>query len=211
LREILYKQLVRKNLLDLAKEDFKLVTKSKDHVNNKPNYTGVRGYSKLSGTNLAVLDELSSFREEKAEQANLPPFKIIGGNVLLEIAKNLPSNERELEKTESLSKKLFRRHGKELLNAVKKGLNNEPIHVHNHAKPSDAYISRLNHLKTWRTSTANKESVMSDVILPRDILELIAKKNPQTENDLEKTMRDTPERFKRYHKRILRILTKEGK
>ncbi len=209
LRKILYKELQEKGRLIIAEEDFERISHAEATPNHKPCYSNVRGYHKLSPQQLAILVELCAYRERVAFHANIPPFKILSSKVLLETAKQAPENMEALAQVPGLSTKLLRRHATGLLQAVRLGQENPPILLEHKPKPSEAYIKRLDRLKRWRHERALLKGVESDVILSRDILEEIAKVNPQTKEDLFEVMKNTPERFRIYHKLILEILRKE--
>ena len=206
LRERLSSALEKANFTKIAQEDFLRIARSSGIPNDKPLYASIRGYHKLTPQQLAILNELCAYRDHVAQRADLPPFKILSSTILLEASKAVPANYEELSKLPGISEKLLRRNSKGLLEAVKKGESGTPIHLEHRNKPSDIYITRLEKLKKWRVQIARKNSVESDIILPREILEEIAKKNPSTESDLKSVMQDTPERFQQYHDSIMKVI-----
>ena len=86
------------------------------------------------------------------------------------------------------------------------GQTQPPIHLNHRTKPSQEYIVRLENLKKWRLQRAREKGVESDVVLPREKMEEIAKVNPQTERELAELMSEMPERFHLYHQFILNAL-----
>ncbi len=206
LREQLSSALEKANFTSIAREDFLRIARSSGTPNDKPLYTSIRGYHKLSPQQLAILVELCTFRDHIAQQADLPPFKVLSSTILLEAAKAAPATYEELSKLSGLSEKLLRRYSKGLLEAIKKGNSNTPIHLEHRSKPSDIYITRLEKLKKWRVQLAHKKSVESDIILPREIMEDIAKKNPSTRSELKSLMQEVPERFQQYQDSIMHVL-----
>ena len=210
LRDQLLSALEKANALKIAQEDFQRIALSSNTPNDKPLYTAVRGYHKLSPQQLAILTELCAYREHIAQQANLPPFKILSSAVLLEVAQHAPSNDKQLSALPELPEKLLHRHSRGLLEAVKQGSSNPPIFLDHKSKPSDIYIDRLERLKKWRIQVAREKSVESDVILPREIMEEIAKKNPSDLSELQVLMQNSPERFQKYHDPIMKILKEKA-
>ena len=206
LREQLASALEKANFTKIAQEDFLRIARSSGTPNDKPLYASIRGYHKLTPQQLAILAELCAYRDHVAQRADLPPFKILSSTILLEASKAVPANYEELSELPGISEKLLRRHSKGLLEAVKKGESGTPIHLEHRNKPSDIYISRLEKLKKWRVQLARKKSVESDIILPREIMEEIAKKNPSTESELKSVMQGTPERFQQYHDSIMKVI-----
>lgn len=206
LRDLLFNSLRRMDRLRVAVEDFTRISHSSATPNDKPCYAAARGYHTLDPHQLAVLNELCVYRERQAFHANLPAFKILSSSVLLEIAKKSPTTIAEMQSIPGLSDKLLHRHALGLIQAVKLGLVQPPIHLNHHAKPSQSYIDRLERLKKWRLQRAREKGLESDVILPRDLLEEIAKSNPHTDQELSLIMRAMPERFKLYHDFIMEAL-----
>ncbi len=209
LQEKLSSALQKSKQLKVAREDFLRIAHSTCTPNGKPLYTAVRGYHTLSPQQLAVLAALCKYRDHIAMQADLPPFKILSSAILLEIAKTDVSSSEDLSTIPGLSEKLFRRHTRGLLEAVNQGKSDPPIYLDHRVKPSETYITRLESLKKWRLQLAREKAVESDVVLPREILEEIAKKNPSTTQELQTLMQDVPERFQQYHQSILHILKEQ--
>ena len=206
LRDLLFNSLQEMDRLRVVTEDFTRISHSSATPNDKPCYTAARGYHTLDPQQLAVLNELCLYRERQAFHANLPPFKILSSAVLLETAKICPTTIEELKDISGLSEKLLHRHAVGLIQAVKLGLAQPPIYLNHRTKPSQAYIDRLERLKKWRLQRAREKGVESDVVLPRDLLEEIAKLNPHTEQELAEILHDMPERFRLYHDFIMEAL-----
>jgi ribonuclease D len=73
-------------------------------------------------------------------------------------------------------------------------------------------LARAEALKQWRKLKALKLEVESDIILPRDLLSLLASKNPMDMTTLKECLQDVPWRRKHYGEEILKVLWKvEGK
>lgn len=209
LREKLASALEESKHMKIAREDFLRIARSVSTPNGKPCFTTVRGYHTLTPQQLAVLAELCAYRDRVAKQADLPPFKILSSAVLLEIAKASTANSEDLSTIPGLSDRLLHRYAKGLLEAVRLGKTKPPIYLDHRSKPSEAYLARLERLKKWRLQLASEKTVESDVVLPREILEEIAKKNPTTDQDLAVLMQDVPERFHLYSSTILKILKEQ--
>jgi len=210
LRYQLEAELKEKNLISLAEEDFKRLCGVEPQENGQPFYASVSGYHLLSPQSLRVLDELARFRNEKARKMNRPLFKVIGSRALLAVAKAQPKNQQELERVEGLPKRLAGRYEKELLSAVKRGLSQPPLRIEDRKRPPQAYIDRLEALRNWRKSAAKKMGVQSDIVLPRDIMEQVAGRNPGDLSSLQKEMSEIPYRFEKFGKEIKSVLKKAG-
>ena len=210
LRERMAEGLEQARLLPLAQEDFRRVSCSTAAENQQPLYQQVSGYHELNPRQLAVLEALSAYRDRRARSANRPHFKILGNAALLAIARACPRSQPDLQKTAALNPRLMERHATGVLQAVEKGLRAPEIHLPHHQRPDQRYLNRLDRLKTWRKQTAEKMKVLSDVVLPRDILEGVAGANPQTLPDLQKIMESVPWRFSHFGVEILTVIKEKS-
>lgn len=206
LRDHLERQLIEKDLLDLAKEDFRRLCKVENNHKESPLYTQVSGYHHLEPQQLRVLEELCQYRDQEAQKRNRPHFKIIGNSALMAVTKSNPASLAELKKVEGISPKLVDRYAHEILEAVKQGNELPPIHLKHRRRPSQSYIDRLEALKDWRKKAARKMGVQSDIILPRDILEDIAGKKPADKAALEIAMEEVPWRFAHFGDQIMAVI-----
>jgi ribonuclease D len=209
LRNSLKESLMASGRWPLAQEDFYRLTLTPAGPHNDTEEEGcwrVAGNQHLSPQQNAVLMELCNYRNRQAELADLPLFKVLSNTTLLQIAIYLPNSIEELYNIEDLSGRLIERHGQGLLSAVRRGMRAAPLSRPTHERPNDAYLLRLDQLRTWRKLTARNMEVESDVILPRDLLEAIALSNPHTLEQLAEIMRDIPWRFERFGEDILRTI-----
>jgi ribonuclease D len=165
------------------------------------------GSQDLTANQLGVLYALCEYRDERAREANLPPFKILSNKILLQIASNRPHTVEDLQQIDGLSPRLVRQHSYGLLEAVERGIELQPVQRnHFHSRPSDSFIYRLENLRNWRKDTGESLGVPSDVILPRDVLEIIAQANPKQMDELAELMGDLPHRLKKFGPKILDVL-----
>ena len=142
---------------------------------------------------------------------DLPHFKVLANELLLEIAQKPPHSMDELQEFRHLNTRLLRRHGAGLLHAIEVGEAARPVIREKHIKPDEAFMKRLDALKNWRKEFARELKVESDVVLPRTSLEEIAAKAPKSIGELQQVMENTPWRFTHYGDQILRVLNGGGK
>jgi ribonuclease D len=209
LQEILKNQLEEKRLLPLAQEDFqRLGQVEANHDNGKMDCWRVNGVHKLSPQQAAVLQECCIYRDEVARQRNRPLFKVISDSTLMAIASTLPSTPDELNKLPGMTKHQLDRHGKALLQAVRRGLKAPPVHPPRNIRPEKQFLERVELLKQWRKQKAHDIEVESDIILPRDLLHQLALKNPQDKETLWDCLSEVPWRREHYGEEILTVLKK---
>ncbi|HQL39225.1 MAG TPA: HRDC domain-containing protein [Anaerolineaceae bacterium] len=209
LRACLFQQLEQENLTGLALEDFqrfRLVEIPESKEMHNSGIWRMVGNRDFSPQQAAVLNQLWLYREQRAQQADLPRFKILSDSSLLDIASTCPQTLIELTDAKILSASLLQRHGAQILQAVQRGLNSPPIYRSNSHRPDDAYLDRLDLLRRWRKTAGESMGVESDVILPRETMDTIAQENPQSLLALGRIMEHLPWRFQRYGSQILAII-----
>jgi ribonuclease D len=209
LGERLEHQLEERGLSALAQEDFKRVCQVEANTDNgKSACWRVNGVHRLSPQQTAVLQELCVYRDEVAHKINRPLFKVISDHTLHAVASALPTNLDELKALPGMTQHQLDRHGKAILQAVQRGLQADPIHRPRNVRPDDRFLARVEGLKQWRKLKARELEVESDIILPRDLLHLLANKNPLDEDSLTECLEDVPWRRQQYGEEILQVLRK---
>ncbi|MBA4375611.1 MAG: hypothetical protein C0401_05495 [Anaerolinea sp.] len=208
LRDYLESKLKTQGLFDLAKEDFRLACKVEAHP-PETNHFGcwkVAGANHIDARQAAILQELCLYRDVQAQKANLPHFKVLSNQLLLELSTQKPHTLEELSVIPRCSDKIINRHGTGLLRALSKGENVAPVIRQRPVRPDDNFLKRLESLKAWRKIKAKELKVESDVVLPKEVMERIASANPTRESELAKVMIENPLRFKKFGTFILEVL-----
>jgi ribonuclease D len=209
LKEKLERELKQKNLLPLAQEDYKRLCQVEATSNNgKMDCWRVNGVHHLSPQQAAVLQQLCIYRDEYAKQINRPLFKVISDHTLFTIANSLPGDLDELKSLPGMTNHQMKRHGKSLLQAVQRGLQAEPVYPQRNVRPDDRFLARIEILKQWRKQKAHQMKVESDIILPRDLLHMLASRNPRDLQALSDYLSDVPWRFQHFGEEILKALKK---
>ncbi len=209
LRALLSDELERMGRLGLAQEDFERLTKMKAPDLHDPltNCWRVAGNHVLEPDQMGVLNAMCGLREELAEAADKPPFKVFSNDLLVGVALELPESLKELEQIKGASRYVSRRFGGQILEAVRMGKQTPAPPRQRHQRPSNAFLRRLEKLREWRKVVARQWEVESDVILPKDILEEIVADNPRKLTELKTAMHDAPWRFTHFGEQILQALT----
>jgi ribonuclease D len=211
LRVILENELKEHNLWDLALEDFRLGCEVEAH-NNQPQppiWWKVSGSVEISLSESAILQSLCNFREEQAARQNLPPFKILNNDMLVQLAKDPPEQLLDLFDRHYLPQRLAQRYGSAIMDAVKLGQVSPPCPRPSKPRPDDRFLRRLDALKEWRKLKGKELKVESDVILPREVLEAIAAENPTSSEQLHSLMAQIPWRYQHFSKEIYSVLRKQ--
>lgn len=211
LRNRLASELTERDLIDLAVEDSCRLA----HLKPAPTaaqpavwYRLTNGHE-LTQHQCAVLQALLDYRDMQAREINVPPFKVLNNQTLIDIAKACPTRLEELEELSLLSDRQFHLHAHSILEAVARGSTLLPPRRPPNHRPDEAILNRIDLLKTWRKTTARKLEVESDVVLPKDLLESIAFCGPKSLSDLREVMNEFPWRFQRFGDQILNAIHKQ--
>jgi ribonuclease D len=207
LKNILQKELADRNLVGLAAEDFTRISKVNGIVQevDPEAFWKIQGAHDLNPEQASVLRELFELRNKEARRRDQPPFKVFHNDLLLKIAEVRPQTPGDLSDC-GINVRMARRIGMEILQAVKKGMQSEPIFPPKTRKCDQELKSRIEALKAWRKDTAAQYKVESDVILPRELLITIAEKQPATLEELSELMQFFPWRYGNFGEKILSVL-----
>jgi ribonuclease D len=149
-------------------------------------YLSIKGAKRLAPRALAALRELSAWRERRAEQIDLPPFKILGNEALLRLAElpatapglggSLPPRLRSRES--EIREALARAHALEVANLPTVPRSARPI-------PPDPVVRRSARLRAWRGVKAAELKLDVSVVLPQRLIDKLAEAGPRDGDGLE--------------------------
>ncbi len=187
MRNDLAKELVEAGRMKEALETFEQQTliEPKDLSFTPHDFWNIKGVSKLNPRQKAIIRELDIFRNYHAKRRNQPPYKIIGNQVLVEIARQEPTSMKQLRKVKGVGG-YIRRYGHGLLTAVDNGKKAPiPARPKRESRSRQEY-KRYEALRQWRKERADARAVESDVIISKDAMLDLAAINPQNDDDLRK-------------------------
>ena len=120
LRDLLASKLEIKGRMEWAREEFHLLSLNRAKPRQPVSVLTVKGVRDLNGRQLAVLQALLEFRDAEARELDRPPFKVLGGDLLIEIAKAHPSTLEGLRNIRGVTERVVERYGKGVLEAIKR-------------------------------------------------------------------------------------------
>ncbi len=207
LRDVLERELIEKDRLQFALEDFSRACVD-DELKHKPvseSWERFAGRKDLSLRELTILSYLCRWRDKEAEKLNRPPYKVVMDDVFIALAKNPPEQKVDLSAM-GLSEKQIKLWGGALLSAIRHG-EDAPLVSRKLATPkNDAVLRRLEKLKAWRKNLGLELKVESDIILPKPYLSMLAENPPKSLEDLAALMKETPSRVERFGPQIFKVL-----
>ena len=133
----------------------------------------------LDRRSVAVLRDVEQWRDALARKADRPPFKIIGNDSIVEIAKAKPATVRELSQTPAVARYHADRYGRDIVATVKKAMEiaEADLPEKNEPKPwirDKALETRIERLKKVRDRFAKELKIDPSVLGARHILSAIA-------------------------------------
>ncbi len=150
----------------------------------RPPYVRLKGIDRVPAAELPILRHLANIREDLARELDVPPYKVLGPDVLFEIAKKKPETLDDLAKIRgAMGGRRARSIANELLDAVVAGLEDGAIPPEDQVwfeKPKipgatlRARRAREQRLTRWRKEEAKKRGLDEQVILPGHVLQDLA-------------------------------------
>jgi len=211
LRDLLVEKLNETDRLALVLEDSaalaRITLPMKDH---EEDIWKVKGSQDLKPSALSLLKGLNHLRERIAQQRDVPPFKVCSDKAMVEIATTQPHYLEELSLLPSVSLSMIRRYGKHIMQVIKTWRENpQPVVPRKNHRLSDRELKLREKLAEWRKEAGEKEGIPSNAVLSRDLVELLAHQDPQSDEELAQVMRDYPHHYQEYGTDIL-TLTKRN-
>lgn len=208
LRDYLVPRLEAIGWLDLLREDANAMAKNMPPMRaHGEDVWRVKGSRDLNASEMSLLEALNHTREMLAEKRNRPPFKIFGDTAMVTIALAMPQSLTQLSQLKVLSPHQVKRFGSVIVNTVLRWQENpgKLYRPANHRIAEDQF-DRFEGLMDLRKNIGHQEGVPSNLILSREMVEKMAKVDPDNLESLKEVMSDYPLRFERYGKQILDLL-----
>jgi ribonuclease D len=157
---------------------------SVDEPDPRPFYTRLKGVDKVPKEQLPLLRHLADEREAEARALDVPPYKVLGPDVLFAIAQARPATMDALEKVKgAVAGHRARALAPRLLDAVKRGIADGDIPAEHRQfleRPRlpgpivKARRAREHRLTAWRRAEAKKRNVDEQVVMPGHVLQDLA-------------------------------------
>ena len=194
LRDRLADELKRAGRWEWAREEFALLETTRWDADDTNAFLRMKGARDLNRRELAILRELVSWRDDVARKADRATFRVLGNEPLLEIVRVKPSTREALAAIKGMPRSLLERSATDLLDAVKRGLALPDAELPRFPKAlrwerDPDFDARASALRTVRDAAAARLDMDPGVLCSRDRLESVARRNPQSMDEL----REIPE------------------
>jgi ribonuclease D len=133
----------------------------------------------LDRRSLAIARAIHEWRDGLARKADKPPFKVLGNDTIVEIAKAKPDSARELAQVKTVSRYHADRYGRELAGLVRGAMELPEEALPEKGEPKawirdKALEARIERLKKVRDRFAKELGIDGSVLGPRHVLTAIA-------------------------------------
>lgn len=145
-------------------------------------YGRIKGAAALDGRGRRRLYEVYKARNAVAEAADRAPFRVMGDQALLELAKNPPQSVKEMAGRKGIGWKAARRLGDQLMAALRGAADKDPIDRNPGRKRGPNLrgkdMDRYERIRKWRTKRARREGYDGALLLRREAMESLAADPP---------------------------------
>jgi ribonuclease D len=152
-------------------------------------YMRIKGARDLDRRELALFRELVRFRDGIARELDRATFRVAGNEALFAVAKERPQTMEALAAIKGVPRGIAERRGAEMLAAVRRGMEVPEDQLPKFPRAPrwdrDAdFDNRVNALRTAREEAAQRLGLDPGFLCAREKLETIARKRPQTLEEL---------------------------
>jgi ribonuclease D len=184
LRDILKKELVSRDRMEWAQEEFDaLVHIPFAPVEDEPGFLRIKGAKALKPRQLAVLRELHAWREGVAEKLDRAPFMVLGNDVMIEASKDPPIDLKAFAQRKGVGESIINRSGSAIMKAIARGMALPKEEWPRVPRPKrydrdDDYEDRFKRLKKKRDEIAIARDLRQGIVCPNHVLSDIARLLP---------------------------------
>ena len=147
-------------------------------------FLAMKGAKALRPPQLAVLRALWDWRNTRARELDRAPFRVLGNDVLLALAREAPETGDAMRRVRGVPESIARRHGLELLEVIG-GARATPesewprVERRPRERPDPALEERVARLKALRTQRATAVALDPGLVCPNGTLTAIARMQPR--------------------------------
>lgn len=190
LKDHMREELTRRGRLHWAEEEFGRLEGTRwEAEESVEGFLRLKGARDLSRPELAILREVANWRDTVAAQLDRATFRVMGNEVLFELARRAPKSASELSAIKGMPKGMIERAGSDIVAAVRRGV--EVPEVEQPKLPRGQrwnkdrdFDERVARLKAVRDSAATRLELDPGVLCSRERLENIARSGAKTIDDL---------------------------
>jgi ribonuclease D len=190
LRDHMKSDLERRGRWHWAKEEFARLEGTRwEAEQSMEGFLRLKGARDLSRRELAVLREVANWRDTMAAQLDRATFRVMGNEVLFELARRAPRNVTELGAIKGVPKGMLERAGQDIVAAVIRGMEVPEAELPSFPRgqrwnKDRDFDDRVARLKAVRDAAATRLELDPGVLCSRERLENVARSGAGTVEDL---------------------------
>lgn len=184
-RDILETRLRELGRWEWAEEEFALLTDAPFNLpaNEEPAFIRMKGAKTLKPHQLAILREVHRWRDGVAEKMDRAPFMVVGNDVILSLSTDPPKDMGELGKRKGMNERVIERFGKDIMDAVRRGLSVPKeewprIPKGKRWQRDDDYEDRFKRLKQMRDKLTAEHDLRPGIVAANQLLMDMARTRP---------------------------------
>ncbi len=129
-------------------------------------YWKYKGARDLDEAGRSVLKAVFAWREQRAEQLDRPPFRVLPEMAMMGLARGCPTTRNDLAAVKGMPKPVARRDGPDLLALVASAVET-PCPPPQRPKPDRARSERVDAMKAWRKAEAARLGLEPEIVIDR--------------------------------------------
>jgi ribonuclease D len=190
LRDHMKSQLERRGRWHWAKEEFARLEGTRWEAEEEMDgFLRLKGARDLNRRELAVLREVVNWRDTVAAELDRATFRVMGNEVVLELARRAPRSVSELGAIKGMPKGMIDRGGAEIVAAIRRGMEAPEAELPKFPRgqrwnKDRDFDDRVTRLKTVRDEAASRLELDPGVLCSRERLENVARSGAKTLDDL---------------------------
>ena len=191
LRDQLKARLEKLGRWEWAREEFARLEGTRwEEDDSSSAFLKIKGARDLTRRELALLRELVPWRDSVAKDVDRATFRVMGNEVLLDIARTAPRTVKDLSGLKGMPRGILDRGATAILAAVQRGLEIADDQLPRFPRAAkwereDDFDSRVSRLKSVRDAAATRLLLDPGVLCSRERLEAVARRKPDSTKDLE--------------------------
>jgi ribonuclease D len=183
-------ELERRGRLHWAREEFARLEGTRwEAEESMEGFLRLKGARDLSRRELAVLREVANWRDTVAAQLDRATFRVMGNEVLLDLARRAPRSVSELSAIKGMPKGMIERGGADIVGAIRRGMEAPEAELPKFPKgqrwnKDRDFDDKVARLKTVRDAAATRLELDPGVLCSRERLENVARSGAKSVKEL---------------------------
>jgi ribonuclease D len=183
-------ELKRRGRMHWAEEEFARLEGTRwEAEEGMEGFLRIKGARDLTRRELAVLREVANWRDTVAAQLDRATFRVMGNEVLLELARRAPKSASELGAIKGMPKGMIERAGADVVAAIRRGMEAPEAELPKFPKgqrwnKDHDFDEKVGRLKSVRDAAATRLELDPGVLCSRERLENVARSGAKAVQDL---------------------------